>query len=1232
MYLDDSVPYSNRGLEMSDATMTNRLPQVLDPHEFVYKLLKKYRELIFDIDEVEAGVKGNRSESHLRERFCEVVLGPVFNYTSSKDYDIETKGDRVDLALLDENGLKAVVIEFKRRDKNVQSPKMKSYSFKYALPTTRYVAITNLDRLVVWTSSGKSLVTVDLEKIVKAHSQEIERNEDPHVYLDPKDVEKVTKLTILYKDEIRDPQRYSHFPSTPRRIKTGNIELDERNYNELLKAMDTSTSILQTYASSSFNRKYEEYKGYVKMRKALETDLESPRKRKDVELIRSIKVSIDALEEEKKVAIDFYKSYSRWREWAHRGIEEDILQAAKNEKDSEKRSVLEKRAQQVYASNSTLFCLESVYALIGKILFVRICEDKNLVLRKLSKTSEDVGIERWRRFTSYLGMEYKDLLYIAGQDVSKIYAKIFERGVFDWYTKINHDLNERLMKTFYLLSFFDFAGLDREALGRVYQEYLPPERRAALGEFYTRDEVVDYILDQALYLPRASEVHERVFGRYKVQEEWKPLEGIRVLDPACGSGTFLVHVVSRLLERLFDKEGLLDDYRKGKLDFSELADPITTLKTVINNVHGWDINPFAVYIAQLNMLFQLIDLYAEAKKRNPNFTMPSFNIHRTDSLVIYDFEKMADSVGNTVKSISISHQRRIDLDPDLMKYYVGGLDKAAASKKGLFDLIVGNPPYFVLKGKHKQKVVSSDMVELYRKEYLLAKGGELNTFRLFILRGLSKLRRGGTLALITASPWVSDSHSSRLRKFVLKNMSIKHITFAPESAELFYKVTQATTIFIMKNLPPTSATEIQMVDGVTGPSSLVMKERNKLKAETILQKAIVEKMENFDNGIPYPSRWMIIEKIVDMCSLETVTPGGSKVRSLHNLGSYVSDGNIKEGEIHLTKYKHFIRDEKDENRIPLLRGDIVAPYNVHFPKNKMPGHWLEKGESFDSKIETMTSKRIVWLDVVNMAQKRRIKAALVEGSSEKPIACGNTLNYLKIDFNEKKYSRDSILAMLNSNVLNFVFKTFSNTNHAKTREIRRLPIPLSPDSQIINVLDRCCRKMIRLVKKHCAYKETLRSFAEFIKKALDKTISDNITSSPFISEFEILQKGKGKIHCFRYDKKSKKLFFNLYDNIVVYNDILPEYIRIFCVANSIEDLPSLQDRLRIPQDLKTIESIVNSWKETKKIRDIEKQIKRLDEEINFMIYKLYGFDNKDKEDMKFIKRMEKDCAVDVVKG
>jgi hypothetical protein len=239
-----------------------------------------------------------------------------------------------------------------------------------------------------------------------------------------------------------------------------------------------------------------------------------------------------------------------------------------------------------------IFCTNTAYVALSRLFFVRICEDAGLTTRKISNR----GIRVWRDFVQNIKEHYQDLLDVAFKDIKHIYLSLFEPTVFDWFGKGNGKLHDILERILFRLNAFGFRDIKRDLLGAIYQSFRPQIERRRLGEYYTPDEVVDFILAQT-GLSTDSEIMQK-----------------RILDPACGSFTFGVRAMQPLL-------------RAG----SHLS-PENKIDLVRTCLHGQDINPFSVFLSHLSILFALLDVYLEAKRSDPSFEIRPFDVKNRNSL------------------------------------------------------------------------------------------------------------------------------------------------------------------------------------------------------------------------------------------------------------------------------------------------------------------------------------------------------------------------------------------------------------------------------------------------------------------------------------------------------------------------------------------------------------------------------------------------------------------------
>jgi SAM-dependent methyltransferase len=174
-----------------------------------------------------------------------------------------------------------------------------------------------------------------------------------------------------------------------------------------------------------------------------------------------------------------------------------------------------------------------------------------------------------------------------------------EGDFFGWYLRIwDQSIDHGVRSVLQKLSDYDPTTLEvgpeqtRDLLKRLYQELMPPDIRHDLGEYYTPDWLAQRLLvqlDNRLFdtLPAPGRARERVL-KYAQRVLLKK----RFLDPACGSGTFLVLVIQKIKELA------------GELMLKESD----VLGAILSNVVGIDLNPLAVMASRTNYLLALGDL------------------------------------------------------------------------------------------------------------------------------------------------------------------------------------------------------------------------------------------------------------------------------------------------------------------------------------------------------------------------------------------------------------------------------------------------------------------------------------------------------------------------------------------------------------------------------------------------------------------------------------------------
>ncbi|MBI2656072.1 N-6 DNA methylase [Candidatus Woesearchaeota archaeon] len=675
-------------------------------------------------------------EHDFSPRFVEHFIKEVLGYQGN-EYIFER--GRTDVTLLDENKRRIVVIETKRPREDINAEKWQTQAGKYADSSTIFVGLTNGYHFLVWQvkKGGNRELKIDLN--IKGLIEEKRAIESK---LTTKETEQILFLENLSKQQIWDEAKYKKFNDYYAAIDVS----DNEGFKKLIEHLNyISNDLMRQYTFSAFD---EYYAGYYQYKQTLgELDeIKKVNKKNSKQSAEIAKFELKTEGEYKK-----YSSFSGYYIW----------KALSNRFDGKEEE------------NKQVFCKESIYVLLNRLLFIRICEDKGLLKKKISNG----GIERLREELTepVVGDSevFKQIIKFSYSGAQKIYSHFYEKdNPLDWYESGDGELDHVLNKVLWLLNQFNFSKVDRDILGKLYEKYLPKDERKKLGEFYTPDEVVDYILDAIEYVPT------------------KAIDGKDIIDPACGSGGFLVRAARRLIARHAVKFGkatpkeALDN--KKWLDVYEKLTP-KECEEIVNSVsmhiHGFDINPFAVNITEMNLLFQIIDIYSKAVKGNPSFTVPRFKVYETDSLEITnDQTRLLQFQGAIGKSLAKDRTFTDEL------------------KKKKYDYVVGNPPWLGILKMEKQTLATYS-------HYLSAKG-KFDIYVLFIELGAKMLNQHGKLGYITQNRFMKVGYAEALRDYITKNVALRQITDFGD-IKIFTDATNYPCILVFENNSPGSFIHIE---------------------------------------------------------------------------------------------------------------------------------------------------------------------------------------------------------------------------------------------------------------------------------------------------------------------------------------------------------------------------------------------------------------------------------------
>ncbi len=459
----------------------------------------------------------------------------------------------------------------------------------------------------------------------------------------------------------------------------------------------------------------------------------------------------------------------------------------------------EKLAHHIFSENSALTPRQLNFVVqqtIDRIIFLRICEDRGI---------EDYG--RLLSLTNGLHI-YKRLVELFLHADDRYNSGLFHfrnekgREQPDRLTprlKIGDEvLQEIINNLYYPVSPYEFSVLPADILGQVYERFLgkvirlrkqdiapstqkpkyeavieeKPEVKKAGGVYYTPSYIVDYIVKQTvgklLENPKAklrsgaSDVHGLL--KKRLGNGKHSVSRLKILDPACGSGSFLLGAYQFLLD--WHLEQYLrepDKWLKGRKPRLYQASGGTWKLTIserkrilLNNIYGVDIDPQAVEVTKLSLLLKVLEDEQSVISQLSLFkerVLPDINnnIKCGNSLIGHDFYQ-----GQQLGLIDIDTQYRINA-------FDWESEFADVMQAGGFDVVIGNPPYVRIQTLLKWAPLEA---EFYKARYIAASKGNYDIYGVFVEKGLSLLNDSGHLGLILPNKFLLTNYGLELRQLI----------------------------------------------------------------------------------------------------------------------------------------------------------------------------------------------------------------------------------------------------------------------------------------------------------------------------------------------------------------------------------------------------------------------------------------------------------------------------------
>jgi type I restriction-modification system DNA methylase subunit len=430
---------------------------------------------------------------------------------------------------------------------------------------------------------------------------------------------------------------------------------------------------------------------------------------------------------------------------------------------------------------------EDVQRILDRIIFIRSCEDRGLTY---GETLQEMVLQR----RDDIGTAFMPTL----KALFRRYDRDFDSELFDEHSCEDVAIDFPVLKEIILETYdpylFDVIGV--EVLGNIYEQYLgfvprltekrvkyepKPEVRKAGGIFYTPEYIVDYIVKNTV-------------SRFLSERKPKEIQNLRILDPACGSGSFLIRAYKelevyyqRLKKEVWEKrqKALAKVYEdQAQFSFDE-GSPETRWelnvfdkrKVVLNHLFGVDLDDQAVEVTRLSLMLKMLE--GEHGIIPGRAVLPTLdhNVKCGNSLIS----------GDVLKLQSFFEEDWIKTKPfDWDAYF----RKIVVQEKG-FDVIIGNPPYVRI------QTLPKDQVAFFSKNFVSATGN-YDIYALFVERGLQLLKPGGILGFILPHKFFQAAYGQGLRKLIAEKNALMEVVNFRDNQIFEQASTYTCLLFLQK--------------------------------------------------------------------------------------------------------------------------------------------------------------------------------------------------------------------------------------------------------------------------------------------------------------------------------------------------------------------------------------------------------------------------------------------------
>jgi type I restriction-modification system DNA methylase subunit/predicted type IV restriction endonuclease len=737
----------------------------------------------------------------------------------------------------------------------------------------------------------------------------------------------------------------------------------------------------------------------------------------------------------------------------------------------------------------------SVQKTIDRIIFLRICEDRGI---------EDYGQLMALQNGTSVYERLKQIFYRADEKYnSGLFHFENERDRTEPPDNLTLDLTiddktikEIVKELYYPESPYEFSVLPADILGQVYEQFLgkvirltaghqaviedKPEVKKAGGVYYTPTYIVDYIVNNTIgnllnVIPgeaTESDTQDRLLKSHaelvsasqlinkipkQVRDDGfqtpKEVSTLKILDPACGSGSFLLGAYQYLLDwhlkfylTELETSNKLLQQKHPPVYINDKGDYLLTTsekkRILLNNIYGVDIDPQAVEVTKLSLMLKVLEGESTQTLSNElqffrERALPdlSNNIKCGNSLIGPDFYDQME-----MNFIDDEEKLRINV-------FDWNVEFKEIMNKGGFDVVIGNPPY----GSYFQ-----DSTLDYLKQTYVTFVGRGEIYMLFCEKALSIIKDCGLFGYIVPDTYLNLGFTKALRELVINNSIIREIVRLP--SKVFKSVSVDTTLLFTQKKPK---------EFIFKDHKVILKLFNK--------KSIIDSLNDPDKLLQV--YWSDFSS-TDSFNIQTTSIESSLLRKLETISRPLNEfvemfSGIKVYEVGkgVPPQSNKIRDDKPytsnksegKDWSPFFEGKDIERYKLTWANN----NWLKYGKWLAAPREpaNFIGDKILIRKIIG----KTLLSTFVSGESY----CNTLLFILKIR-EQAPIEYLPLLGILNSQLISWYYrKKFQISDEdifpqIMIRDILQFPIPVISKSisdklsQNVNLILESNKKIVKL--------------------------------------------------------------------------------------------------------------------------------------------------------------------------